>query len=208
MERIGKLAEEALARPPTSRRVISLAEGKGSCEGDAGRVAAATRGIPSRYAAWRLVDYPAAVERVRQWTDGPAWSLYIEGGLGTRKTSLAAAIVVAARLGGCRAVFAPLDVTIRMVRSCCDWWLDQARECDLLALDDLGAARDTPHYHETVGALLMHRYDREAKTLVTSNVPLAGLAEAFDPRIADRLREGLTLYAGADSKRRDGEGGP
>ena len=57
------------------------------------------------------------------------------------------------------------------------------------------AARDAPHYHET-------------KTLVTSNEPLAALGEALDPRLADRLREGLTLYAGADSKRRGGEGGP
>jgi len=141
------------------------------------------------------------VAPVRAWAASDAWSLYIEGGVGTRKSSLAAAVVHAARAAGHRAAFATMPGAVERVRSFCEWWIEQARTVELLVLDDLAAGRDTAHVHEQLAAILMDRYDHQRRTLVTSNVPLDALGKAFDERLADRLREGRRLFLGAESRR-------
>ena len=178
-------------------------------EADVARAIRLSQGIPARYARWTLSDFaPAAVERVATWAASSKWCLYMAGGVGTRKSSLAAAIVMAARLGGHRSMFAPMDVAIKQIRSFHDWWIEQAGECELLVLDDLGAARDTPHVHETLNRILLGRYDRELATVLTSNLPLATLRTEYDERLADRIREGYHLCPGQASRRVAGEEKP
>jgi hypothetical protein len=73
-------------------------------------------------------------------------------------------------------------------------------------VDARGAARDTPNYHEAVvHRLFGPRYSNGRKTVVTSNLTLADLAERFDPRLADRIREGTVLFSGANSRRQPRE---
>lgn len=152
-----------------------------------------------------MADFSASARTaVRTWAESPAWSLYIEGGVGTRKSSLAAAVVHAARAAGHRASFVTLPAAVERIRQFCDWWMEQAKGVELLVIDDLAAGRDTAHVHEQLAAILYHRYDHCRRTIVTSNLPLEDLARTFDARLADRLREGHRLCLGAASRRIDG----
>ena len=186
-------ARRAIALPPeTGRSSHVLTTGQSVFQAD----------IPDRYRRWRLEDYrPATVRAVRAWlADASAWSLLIHGAPGTWKSSLAAATVTACRAGGVRSMFAAPESARSRLREFAEWWTTQAHEVAVLALDDLGAGRDTPFVHEAVCSILRHRYDRGAKTILTANVDAGGLA-TWDPRIADRLREGVVLFAGGESRR-------
>jgi len=71
----------------------------------------------------------------------------------------------------------------------------------LLVWDDIGAMRDTPHLHSTSLAILRARYNGLRKTILTSNVDRETLAKNFDDRLADRLKEGMELFSGKQSRR-------
>jgi DNA replication protein DnaC len=157
--------------------------------------------VPERYAAWRLTDYdPRIVAKLTAWAAGDLWSLFLAGSPGTRKSSVAAAICYAAGAG----YFATPEKSIAMIREFCDWWIAQAKTCPLIVFDDLGSYRATPHVHDTLLSILANRYDNFRKTIVTSNASLKDIAHWLDPRLADRLREGLVLESGTVSRRATG----
>jgi len=122
------------------------------------------------------------------------------GSPGTRKSSFAAAICAAA--GG--AFFATPENTVARIREMCDWWITQAKTIRFIVFDDLGSYRATPFVHETLLAILATRYDNFRKTIITSNVSLADIERWLDPRLADRLREGLVMNSGEKSRRPTG----
>ena len=158
-------------------------------------------GLPERYKPWRLRDYdPETVAKVTVWAAGPLWSLFLTGAAGTRKSSLAAAIGQAAD----GAYFATPQTTVEKIREFCNWWIEQARTCRLLVVDDLASYRATPHVHDTLLGILAARYDNYRKTIVTSNASLEDIGQWLDPRLADRLREGLVMFSGKASKRESG----
>ena len=80
--------------------------------------------IPVRYRHWRLADFPdSAQAKAREWLEDPgSWSLYLQGAVGTRKTSLAAAIVHECRIAGIRAMCCTLPRAVHHIRHCTDWW--------------------------------------------------------------------------------------
>ena len=163
-------------------------------------------GLPERYQPWRLSHYGAEiVEKVTEWAKGPLWSLYLHGAAGTRKSSLAAAIGQATGGG---AYFATPQTTVQKIRQFCDWWIEQAKTIQLLIVDDLASYRATPHVHDTILAILACRYDNFRRTVITSNASLADIAKWLDPRLADRLREGLVMFSGRESKRETGNRKP
>ncbi len=172
------------------------------------------RDLPARY-RWTLDDYPEDVRcRMTEFLDGGAWSLCLIGAVGTRKTSLAFAVVRHWRQrfkapydGVLAAAYFASEVYITQIREMSHWLKDRCRETMLLVLDDIGAARSTPHVVEQLGFILKDRYDRGAKTLITSNLTLDALGRTMDERIADRLREGVTFFCGNASKRTLGNGG-
>jgi DNA replication protein DnaC len=75
-------------------------------------------------------------------------------------------------------------------------------------MDDLASYRATPHVHDQLLSILANRYDNFRKTIVTSNVSLAEIGRWLDPRLADRLREGLVLESGRESRRPTGNEEP
>lgn len=164
--------------------------------------------IPPRYAKWSLDDYPEKVrDRISGWLDGPAWSLYIFGGLGTRKTSLAAAIVKHFRRhrehGVQGTTFTPIEKMIHYSNIFEEeaWYLRQCAEAPLWVLDDLGGGMRTEWRTDQMMRILRHRYDHNMKTVITGNLSLDDVATKINERLADRLREGEKLFTGSESKR-------
>lgn len=166
------------------------------------------RDLPPRY-TWTLADYPTVAEAMLAWLADPkVWSLYLQGHVGSRKTSLAVAIVREFRSrfnppfdGVSAAYFVTIDIAAQLLREQSVWFPTHCAMTKLLVIDDLGASRPTPHIVERLLFVLKDRYDREAKTIITSNLSLDDLGGAFDDRVADRLREGRVFHCGDASKR-------
>ena len=174
--------------------------------------------IPPRYRRWRLADFaPVAQRRVAAFLADPAvGTLYLSGAPGSKKTSLACAALRAWRLTGQWwrpgpdvpdwGIFLPAyDLACKLrdlagASHFMDEWADTA----MLVLDDLGSNRGTPYLAEQILFLLEQRYDSRAKTVLTSNLTLEGLAEHLDPRAASRLQEGIVLDLGDRDWRADG----
>jgi len=159
--------------------------------------------IPLRYREWTLEDYGEVKADVRDWMSGTKWSLLIHGGVGTRKTSLAAAILQQWRRDhpAGRASFATIHRLERYSKEFKAWYRQQCEDVDFLMLDDLGACRHTEFMVDEILRTLRPRYDQRRKTVVTSNLNLESIAKQIDPRLSDTLREGMILNTGKESKR-------
>ncbi len=59
----------------------------------------------------------------------------------------------------------------------------------ILAVDDLGAAKNSDWTEEVNYRLINHRYEHELPTLITSNVPVKELGTKLGARVASRLTE-------------------
>ncbi len=174
------------------------------------------RDIPPKYRGWVLADYSEAVsERVGPFLAREVPTVYLHGTVGTKKSSLAAALLRQWRaLGqpskrGGWGEFLPAYVLADTLRDfeggkgkVAHW-----RDCPILVLDDLGAARNTPHITEQMLFLVQRRYDRERPTIITSNLTLAELADHLDPRAASRMQEGIVLDLGTTDCRAITEAG-
>ena len=164
--------------------------------------------IPERYQEYTLDDFPKPIkQRVFEFLNEPnLWSMFLSGGVGTRKTTLAAAVLMAARLQpGMSGRFVPAYTAARVFRQFETGTLEQFRRSRLLILDDIGAARSTPHLTEQLVLLLQNRYDHRLKTIITSNLTLDEFAEHLDNRIASRLQEGVLLALGNRDSRKKGK---
>ena len=189
---IGETLKPSLFSPP--QILLTLTPTRTSEHSD-------VRGVPLRYCQWTLADYhPGLVAKAEGWAASNLWSLYLTGVVGTRKSSFAAAILH----GAGRGYFATPEKTVEKIRGFCKWWIDQAKTCSLLVVDDLGSYRATPHVHDTLLAILATRYDNFRKTIITSNASLDEIEQWLDARLADRLREGLAMFSGKASKRESG----
>lgn len=167
--------------------------------------------IPERYRGWNLEDFDISAQVfIRTWLANKQWwSLYLYGGLGTRKTSLAAAALKewrthfpppTDRMAGW---FVPIDRLVPLLRNpeSNAWVMAECQNTKLLVLDDIGGNRSTPHVLEQVSNILRPRYDNHRKVIITSNLSLEAFATQVDERIADRLREGQRMLCGRESKR-------
>ena len=189
---IGSLLKQAISSHPATSIILRTTPTTSD---------SSAKGVPDRYAKWRLTDYdPRLAAKATAWAAGDLWSLFLTGAAGTRKSSFAAAVCAAAGTG----YFATPETSIRMIREFCDWWIHQAKTTRLLVMDDLASYRATPHVHDTLLGILATRYDNFRKTIITSNASLADIGRWLDPRLADRLREGLVLESGRESRRETG----
>ncbi|GIX45634.1 MAG: AAA family ATPase [Candidatus Hydrogenedentota bacterium] len=66
---------------------------------------------------------------------------------------------------------------------------DEAREVDLLVLDDLGAEKTSEYVTDRLYVLINGRYEYDKATLVTTNRSLKELQQQVGPRIVSRLCE-------------------
>jgi DNA replication protein DnaC len=68
-------------------------------------------------------------------------------------------------------------------------WFERLAKCGLLVLDDLGAERLGEMELGMVQRLLMSRHAKGLRTVITSNLDAAKLAERYGDRVVDRMRE-------------------
>jgi len=168
--------------------------------------------IPTEYARWTLADYSEALQQhAGSFLSDDRWCMYLHGGVGSRKTSYACAVMRAwydsgrsfPRLVPAYKAAAELRSMQRMEQAVHDW-----REAQMLCLDDIGSNRATPHVVEQLLLLLQHRYDWQRKTIITSNLSLNDLRQYIDgpdPRAASRISKGVILNLGdKDWRRQDG----
>lgn len=81
--------------------------------------------------------------------------------------------------------------------------LDWYARLDVLLLDDLGAAKDTPFTEETTYRLINHRYQNNLPLIITSNLTPKALSEGVGERTASRLTAMATkVVIGGDDRRR------
>ncbi len=78
--------------------------------------------------------------------------------------------------------------------------MEDARNCPVLLLDDLGSEKRSPWTDEQLYRLLNHRYNEGLPTVNASNV----LLNRLEPRIPSRMRDSsvsqVVLLAGADQR--------
>lgn len=167
-------------------------------------------GIPPRFLRHSLSTFRPIPQQIHDFfAQKDCWSLYIWGPTGSRKTTLAAAMLVEIRRHhppGNFGLFLPAYLVVSVLR---DSRQDFGREHierwvkdPAIILDDLGKHRDTPHVWEQLLFLLHKRYDWAGpghKTILTANISLDKLAKRIDPATARRLEEGMVLHTKAPS---------
>jgi DNA replication protein DnaC len=135
---------------------------------------------------------PALAQAQAYAADPNGW-LLIEGGIGTGKTHLAAAIGHAALGRGTEVYFVEgadlldqLQAAFDPGRACPDlaWW-EGLRAVPLLIVDDMDAVSSFPRAQERFTQLLEARYARRMPTVLTTY----GGWDTLDPRLVSRLRD-------------------
>ena len=161
--------------------------------------------IPPTYRRWTLADYSEQIrEAIAPFILGETWSLYLHGNAGSRKSSIAAAVlrVMRATAPGCRlsGFYQFIESsTLRRATLDSDWGgprIEAWGEASMLVLDDIGATRTTDVVVDTLVRIIASRYNHRRPTIATGNLDLQRLADALDPRIASRLQEGVVLDLG------------
>lgn len=165
------------------------------------------RDLPLRFRRYTLSDAAEPIQKaVMDWIATPdVWSLYLWGGTGGRKTTLATAVLMKLReisqSPQANGKFLPTYRAVRQLRDMtkiqtvmADW-----NKTRWLIIDDLGKHRDTPHIIESMLHLLHERYDcadpaSGQRTIITANMSLEELATRIDPATARRLEEGTVLH--------------
>jgi DNA replication protein DnaC len=124
------------------------------------------------------------------FAESPDFWLLLEGGYGTGKTHLAAAVGNARVEHGDVVLFITSPDLLDHLRGSYDSQgesydetFERIKTCDLLILDDLGAENPSAWAREKLFQLLNYRYIYARPTVITTNNPL----EQLDPRIRSRL---------------------
>ena len=147
--------------------------------------------------------FPWRAAAFRLWR-GEVWSLYLHGAVGTGKTCFAEAIMRRWREEKWIGYLVPPDLLQKQVFDFDTWkmdWREIYGTTPMLILDDIGAHREG-WLGEQVALVLGRRHREGLRTVLTSNLDLAGLAEAVDPRVASRLQEGEIINTGTKDLRK------
>lgn len=168
------------------------------------------RGCPPRPARTPFVE-PASWPGDRRSPDvalaswsGVPWSVLVAGEIDAGKTVLATELFWRQLPTARRAVWETAAGAVRSLlgnggESREEAW-SRLANADVLLLDDLGRGHEGAMTWELLADLLSHRYDRELRTIVTTNRPVAkqatdkrlGLQDEH-PALGRRLREGLVV---------------
>lgn len=146
---------------------------------------------PSDLHEGQLASLRNAFDVAREYALEPQGWLVLQGGYGSGKTHLAAAIANYRFTLGNDVLFVTGPDLLDHLRSTYgpssemnyDDLFERVRNVSLLVLDDLGAESSTPWALEKLYQLINHRYTRRLNTIFTTNKRIDDL----DPRIRSRL---------------------
>jgi DNA replication protein DnaC len=145
-----------------------------------------------------------AISQVRGYIDdldnqlAEGRGLWIFGGTGTGKTTLAMLISKAALEAGKTVAIYSLPKLLARIRRTYDSepggegylaFFERLTSVDLLHLDDLGAEKRSDWVLEQLYALINERYEAQRSVLVTTNLDHMELEEQIGPRTVSRLTE-------------------
>lgn len=140
---------------------------------------------------------------VTGWLGTPSPTLLLAGPVGTGKTHAAYAVANAAVHGGQWVEAWTVADLLEAMRPGGDpGAADDARDCDLLLLDDLTVLKVTDWAVEQMTALLDARLRFGRRQVVTTNAPYDALVEAWGERALDRLRYRWTVVQFQGESRR------
>ena len=146
--------------------------------------------------------FKMSMQAAQAYAEDPQGWLVLEGGSGTGKTHLAAAIanrcmerevpvlfvVAPDLLDHLRASFGPQNEMPY------DELFEQIKSIPMLVLDDLGVQSSTPWAEEKLFQLLNHRYVTQLSTVITTNVAVDQTEARLQSRLSDsRLSQVLDL---------------
>jgi DNA replication protein DnaC len=121
--------------------------------------------------------------------------LWIQGDVGTGKTTLAMLISKAALAAGRSVAIYSLPRLLNLLRESMDSqegkldYLDRLTAVDLLHIDDLGAENRTDWVLEQLYSIVNARYEAERAIVATTNLMPDELSERLGPRTVSRLVE-------------------
>jgi DNA replication protein DnaC len=163
--------------------------------------------VPPRYRDAKITE-PVVTEWVQEYLAGQRQSLYICGPVGTGKTYLAWAALMAVL------ALAPIPPERTSGWQVVDWLdacrpggdpdaYDDTKRAGLLLLDDVGAHKGTDWTNERLYALIDIRYINMRPTIYTSNLSAQEITAVLGERVASRLAEDALIVPllGADRRR-------
>jgi len=172
--------------------------------------------IPCQYRGCSLSDAGPECERtIRGWIDAGEYAgfLTFTGPPGTGKTRMAYALRKALReypdFSAGKCTWARFGFLVKKLqglagRDAMDEYAylkELARDVPFLVLDDLGTEKLTDFTLADVDLLLAEREQWQRRTLVTTNLTLEQIADAYGDRVASRLASGLVVqFAGNDRR--------
>jgi DNA replication protein DnaC len=185
------------------------------CRCRAGRISSArsrvlAARIPSRYQGVSFerppvselaVTAPAQIESVRRYATRieenleRGRGLWIQGDVGTGKTTLAMLVSKAALQAGRSVAIYSLPRLLNLLREAMDSeqgkldFMDRLTAVDLLHLDDLGAENRTDWVLEQLYSIVNARYEAERAIVATTNLMPDELSERLGARTVSRLVE-------------------
>jgi DNA replication protein DnaC len=181
--------------------------------------------IPSRYrnisfeqlTGTDLVAFPEQIRVVRSFVTridenlDSGRGIWIEGDIGTGKTTLAMLVSKAALDAGRTVAIYSLPRLLNLIRDAIEHeegvvgFLDRLATVDLLHVDDVGAENRTDWALEQLYSIVNTRYEEQRSIVVTTNLQPHPLAEQIGERIVSRLIEmcGDPLPLFGDDKRRE-----
>lgn len=139
----------------------------------------------------QVLHLRGVLDDVMKYAASPSGWLILHGGYGVGKTHLAAAVAHECISRNEYIIFTTVPDLLDHLRSSYaadaetsyDQRFEQMRNVRILVLDDLGTESGTEWAQEKLYQLIDHRYNNKLPTIITTNLPLAGI----EPRISSRM---------------------
>lgn len=151
------------------------------------------RGIPSEIKEEAATVYKYAANLKENVDKGVG--LFLKGGVGTLKTTLAVAVMRKGIDLNIKTRFLPMVSLVDTIMSFKDNPAERAMfekellTTPILVLDDLGAEMSRDWVVAKIDAIITERYNRMLPTIITTNLGTAELKERYTKRMIDRLNE-------------------
>lgn len=131
--------------------------------------------------------------------------LLLYGGTGNGKTHLAYAAVLEAASRGLNGKFEYVPSMFSKIRQAMDAKgqsaddiINTIKQCDFLALDDIGVRKETEWQQATLEEIINYRYANELPLIATTNKDPKGLGEAILSRFKDTVLSRMVLNPARD----------